>query len=404
MIELGKNVATGQMLGYLYQVRLALLLLLESDFSDGQISIEKIDDIAFEESGTSKEKIQAKHHITKQGNLSDTSIDLWRTLNVWIDSIDSILQHNTKLIMITTSKAPKGSASSFLVGDDSAERNVEQAFSILQNIANTHAAETNKKYYDTFQKIDACLMRKMINQIYILPGSTNIENLREKLLLYIRSTSRPSYEEHLCDRLEGWWFDQAIKYLMSDEVMFISQKEVRTFIADIRDEYSADNLPIDIDISNMIDENSLSKDEKIFIEQLKLIGVSQGRISKALSDYYKAFTQRSSWVRNNLLYIGELDKYEERLKDEWERLFYAMEDRINDSEKLLQGVAIEDVKIIYGKDMYEKIQESKEYIRNRCTEAFVVRGSYHILANELKVGWHLDFKDRLKEIFSEQGV
>ena len=39
--------AREQMLGYLYQVRYALLLLLQNDDEQAQISIEKFDDIAF---------------------------------------------------------------------------------------------------------------------------------------------------------------------------------------------------------------------------------------------------------------------------------------------------------------------------------------------------------------------
>lgn len=27
-----------------------------------------------------------------------------------------------------------------------------------------------------------------------------------------------------------------------------------------------------------------------------------------------------------------------------------------------------------------------------------MRGSYHMLANQLKVGWHIDFYDRLKRL------
>lgn len=40
--------AAGQMLGYLYQVRYALNLLMSSDDPSYQISIEKFDDIAFD--------------------------------------------------------------------------------------------------------------------------------------------------------------------------------------------------------------------------------------------------------------------------------------------------------------------------------------------------------------------
>ena len=39
--------ASEQMIGYLYQIRYALALLLSNDNSDFQIIIEKFDDIAF---------------------------------------------------------------------------------------------------------------------------------------------------------------------------------------------------------------------------------------------------------------------------------------------------------------------------------------------------------------------
>ena len=54
--------AAGQMMGYLYQVRYAMLLLLESENPTFKISIEKFDDIAFEDGFSPVEMIQNKHH------------------------------------------------------------------------------------------------------------------------------------------------------------------------------------------------------------------------------------------------------------------------------------------------------------------------------------------------------
>ena len=54
--------ATEQMLGYLYQIRYALALLLKNDNPDYQISIEKFDDVAFDKDGQPVQLIQLKHH------------------------------------------------------------------------------------------------------------------------------------------------------------------------------------------------------------------------------------------------------------------------------------------------------------------------------------------------------
>ena len=79
--------ASEQMLGYLYQVRYALSLLLNNDNENHQISIERFDDVAFSQDDTPKQMIQLKHHVRQHGNLSDASTDIWRTLKVWIDAI-----------------------------------------------------------------------------------------------------------------------------------------------------------------------------------------------------------------------------------------------------------------------------------------------------------------------------
>lgn len=48
--------AVGQTLGYLYQLRLALLLFLESDRKQ-DLAIESLDDIQFEENGEARELV-----------------------------------------------------------------------------------------------------------------------------------------------------------------------------------------------------------------------------------------------------------------------------------------------------------------------------------------------------------
>ncbi|WP_416208245.1 ABC-three component system protein [Halomonas sp.] len=44
-------------------------------------------------------------------------------------------------------------------------------------------------------------------------------------------------------------------------------------------------------------------------------------------------------------------------------------------------------------------------IRPSVTEPFVCRGSLHMLADELRVGWHPEFRDRLAHLLAgEEGA
>lgn len=96
--------ASNQALGYFFQLQCALLFLMESADDDIKICVEKFDDISFhKDDDTVTQLMQLKYHSTT-GNLTNSNIDFWRTLKVWIDAINqtpSVLE-NTKFYIITT--------------------------------------------------------------------------------------------------------------------------------------------------------------------------------------------------------------------------------------------------------------------------------------------------------------
>lgn len=72
----GTNTAFGagdSALGYLYQIRMALLTALRrinpADDDDFSIFLETLDDVVFEKTGTPLELFQLKHHSNAQANL-----------------------------------------------------------------------------------------------------------------------------------------------------------------------------------------------------------------------------------------------------------------------------------------------------------------------------------------------
>ena len=73
--------------GYLYQSEWPLLELIRraGEQPDLGLSMELHDDVSWEEDGTPAELLQLKHHIGRQGGIGDMSVDLWKTLAVWMD-------------------------------------------------------------------------------------------------------------------------------------------------------------------------------------------------------------------------------------------------------------------------------------------------------------------------------
>lgn len=387
--------ASEQMLGYLYQVRYALALLLENDNSDCQISIEKFDDVAFSKDDIPIQLIQLKHHIQHQGNLADASTDMWRTIKVWLDAISETpdILDGTNFLIITTATAPIDSAA-FLLKKDS-NRNPDTAYQKLKTVCFSSVNQAHQRYYDAFREAGEDTVKQLIRQIYIIDCASNIIDVEKDILKHIRYSCIPKHQKMIYERLEGWWFKKAIDALCCDMPVFVNQNQVRSFIVSVSQEYADDNLPIDILDIDDLQESNFSANEKIFHEQLKLICLGNHRMQLALRDYYRAFRQRASWVRNDLLYVNELGQYEQRLIDEWEHAFAAMEETLSETNN-----ATEEEKAKEGRQLFSDIEKRDIRIRPKCQEAFIMRGSYHILANQLKIGWHVDFFDRLKQLLN----
>ena len=385
--------ASEQMLGYLYQVRYALALLLENDNSDCQISIEKFDDVAFSKDDIPIQLIQLKHHIQHQGNLADASTDMWRTIKVWLDAISETpdILDGMNFLIITTATAPIDSAA-FLLKKDS-NRNPDTAYEKLKTVCFSSVNQAHQRYYDAFREAGEDTVKQLIRQIYIIDRASNIIDVEKDILKHIRYSCIPKHQKMIYERLEGWWFKKAIDALCCDTPVFVNQNQVRSFIVSVSQEYADDNLPIDILDIDDLQEDNFSANEKIFHEQLKLICLGNHRMQLALRDYYRAFRQRASWVRNDLLYVNELGQYEQRLIDEWEHAFAAMEETLSETNNATEGEKAKE-----GRQLFSDIEKRDIRIRPKCQEAFIMRGSYHILANQLKIGWHVDFFARLKQL------
>lgn len=390
-----KHDASGQMGGYLYQTLIALWLLIKAENPDAQLSIEKFDDIAFLEKDTPFTMIQTKHQMFKRGNLGDSSNDLWRTLKSWIDYVkqDVGVVENTKFVILTTAQVGEGSIA-YLLGEKN--RETQKALESLQTVASANLQISNNEYYQEFLSLTEELRAKLVENIYIISSAPHIGDIKKEIMPFVRMATISKHEDSVYNSLLGWWISEIIEGLQSKEIKTITYKHLRSVINDKGSEYKAESLPINVDINYQPNEQELSElsgEERIFIEQLRLIALSDDKIRRCIKDYYNAYKQRSQWVREQVIYTEDLTKYEERLKREWERLFDDMSEDLKDYGAYLT----EEKKIEKGKQVYRKIEGLDIRIKN-VEDPFMMRGTYHGLANDLKIGWHIDFYKKLHHL------
>jgi hypothetical protein len=371
--------------GYYYQARLALLESLRLSYGDDSldVAIERFDDVSFEQNGEPLELLQTKHHINKVGDLTDTSADLWKTLRVWSEAAKAnpALPSRTRFALITTGQAPPSSAASYL--RPNRDRNIDEAEALLIAAANKSENQALTDAFLAFQSLAPEMRKSLLSTVEVLdqaPVLTELESAIEGSLKLIAPRGKAAAAREL---LEGWWWPR-ICHALQESGGVISILELEAKLDDIRDAMKRDALPIDMEHIDPPVSELESLNEMLFVKQLRTVGVGDNRIQFAKRDYYRAFTQRSRWTRQNLLFDGEVARFEKTLVEEWEPRFAVMCEG-------LDGTVKDSTIRQAGQDLYHWVEAQARFAFRTVSARFLNVGSYHILANDLRLGWHRDY-------------
>lgn len=395
-----KYSAGEQGLGYMYQARLALLRLLQLP-EDTAVFLEKDDDLDFIDGVGGKSLASLKHKAVGD-RLSDLSADFWKSVNIWLVRYkrDGRSASNLRFFLFTTGTVSTDSFLARLLPDHPVASNNAAT---LPDLADAALAQSTSKLIApiaaNFNELSDPEKQDFLDRILILDGSPRIGDIPAAIRdNYMRSVRR-EYREFVFERLEGWWTDVVIKQLTGAKTEGIFGYEVSDKLSDFAEEYKTDNLPITFLGKHPAGEIDTETDPRLFVAQLRGIGISSNRIRSAILDYYRAFEQRSAWARENLLVSGEIDEYEDRLADEWNRYKDVVFENLKDdsAEDAFREAGV----TLYNWAEFETGKIESLRIRARVTEPYVLRGSFHILANAApkpKVYWHPRFLDRLSKV------
>lgn len=391
--------ATASAVGYLYQCRCALLYALQRDDEPTlQVSIEKLDDVAFTDGASAlnpTQMLQLKHHATlnRQGGLGDKSLDIWKTLRVWSQGIldKKINVDQTAFFLVTTSVATNRNIIRFLRAND--DRDSETALNKLEQAGKESADDDVQKAHKTLMSLSKTQRKQLFSAITLLDGEENIVDLRQKLERALRFAVAAEFRSAFLDRLEGWWFRVVVEHLMSPKSGGIFISEIHRQIDELRGQFQRENLPDDFLDASLPKDAAPDDDKRTFIKQLELIALSEERLKIAQTDHYKAFAQRSRWIKDNLLDVQEVSRFEGRLTDEWQTRFLilkeTLEEEAEESERSRMGLNL------YNWTQTDAPGHAALLIRPEFRSQYMTRGSYHMLADQKRVGWHPEFKEKL---------
>lgn len=381
--------ASGSLAGYLFQCRLALLIGLQlvKKSANGHISIEKFDDIAFEDANYSKCLYQAKHHINAK-SVSDSSVDVWKTFRIWIDEFtnNTAASSGTRRILITTAIAPDDGAMAKLRAGSTKE-NRTAAASLLKIAASKSKNQTSLPGRKAFLALTDPELEVFLASITVIDGHANLSDVMTEIEGELILVS-PSHASKVAEALEGWWLSVIGKHLIGEGNSLIPLQNIVKKAHEIGSLYGPDGLPIHDPSELNIKEYSEDDEAQIFVRQMRSIKLPETAIRRGVQDFYRSTSQRSKWARESLLLDGETARYDANLKDRWARKFEEGCTSISKSE--------EHEKATVGRKVYFWATQEQISFRN-VVETWITAGSFHALSDRLEIGWHPDYETQFQD-------
>ena len=137
------------------------------------------------------------------------------------------------------------------------------------------------------------------------------------------------------------------------------------------------------------DQKRVRNDAPMFVRQLDLIEIKDDDdVLEAIKRKFQADENRQKWIRDEVVSVDDLDDYEDRLK-EFHRLYSSREDT--------EPVTEEDKKK-FGRGTLQKCELKAAEITVSSVVPYTGYGAgmLHTLADHLVIGWHPEWKERLR--------
>jgi hypothetical protein len=381
-------------LGFYYQAFFALLTLLGQETDNAAVGIEQLDDVDLKVDGHSL-LFQLKHSISDAPPpISLKSKALWKTVKVWVDILPELTLSETTLHLVTVAELGPDSPLKALT-DLASERTelVEAMAQEAQRVLDARAVAAKAgKLLPHADRVDGCLAflaltetqrLNLMRRTVIQPGSFAVDAIEDNVAEHLKLLP-PDQRPAVAMRLVEWWDRQIVYSLCGKRARVISRSELQHQISAIVSDMEQDKLLPDFELASPPNDY---QPDGMLARQVQLVNGKTSDLSKAIREEWKAREQRAKWINGSPAMAVTINDYDLVLEEHWsDRHCQMVEDcaGLGQEEKCQPGLKI-------LRWTHEEAPGAVRPIAQGWNAAYYVRGSYQVLAIDLKVGWHADY-------------
>jgi hypothetical protein len=394
-MSLADHSAPGSNAGFSFQFERALYWLAISS-AGSVVGVETDDDVAVLGTDSAQILEQDKHSIQKDAEpFGDRSKDLWNTLRIWIEALDSgeVNAGTTLFMMVTNKTLPECIAQR--MGQAKSDDEIDACVAALER-ASTNPTDGIRSLVERVMRRESRPnLRKLIERCRLADASQDTAGagLRAKTIGHLQLPEWcASAGDSILNELLGWMHKTALASWQQKQPAWIKRDHFVNqlhAIIDLRKrrisrERAEHLIPVG-------DDKIGEKKGSLFVKQLHLITDDDSVVDTSIREFIRCNIEKARLSAEGNITDDDWLTFESTLLSRWDKI----RARIT---RTRQGTPEKDV----GFEIFTDTTEAHcEKLAGSDTEqVYLTSGTYHRLAELIQVGWHPRFQELMRDLLS----
>ena len=395
-----KHTASAQAIAFDYQFYYFMCLALDLRHGD-KVGFEVKDDVHIDLKDGTTILFQAKHTVSTKvdgtlENLTTLDVDLWKTLNIWVDMIkadESILQDHCFYLVTNKGEGNNEFIESHILFKTNSD--IDKIIDLLKELKNKTQNNEVKSCIKNILSIRRKKMKLFFSRLSI---ETNIDDIIDRIKFKIYEHCR---QKDLIDAI----FESLSSNM--NVAKYLDTKDRKKFEITFEDfnnrfgkcfrvAFEKKPLPKRTYPINLPD----NLEEQTFVKQLLDIGeITSGDplIIEYTTQMLQAMNHLADWTEKNLILPTEMDEFQKEAILKWRNEFQAKYRQIR--RQVNSGSSIEDLEMDIqnlGLQLIDFLRKENLTIAEDALGIELSNGHYYALSDKPEIGWHYDWEQKYK--------
>lgn len=388
--------AAGSNAGFVYQFERALYWLAKSPAAS-VIGIETDDDVTVRGPNSATVLEQDKHSIQKDSTpFGDRSKDLWNTLSIWVEALTAkeVEPDRVRFLMVTNKQLPDCLAKR--IGRARTSPEIETCILALQSAGENPPSQIRDQIRRVLAPESREALRDVIKNCDLADASQATEGflLRQATIdhLQLPDWCLPA-SKSITNELLGWLHTSALTEWQQQKPAWIHRNhfvnQLHAIISLRRRQATRERAEHLIPVP----EEKVGREKgSRFVKQLHLITDDDSVVDTAIREFIRCNIEKTRLSVEGNITDDDWKTFEVTLLSRWEKIRARV-------IRTKSTASEEDV----GFEIFTDVTESHcEKLAGADTEqVYLTSGTYHRLADMIRVGWHPRYLTLMQEIISE---